>query len=315
MNTKSKLIPKNLLLCWLCVLCLFVSPAAYSKNLNVQMVKQLTTDFAGNPIGYDWCWAASSKMILDFSGHPTPLTSIVKQGLGNSSYDAGNYGWGSGVEPANVAIYVAGGSPIHWVRTQKWVTLHFQGMREVIDSFSGGTIKAQGYARALTASEANAEINVYGEPFSLGIRWIDSYGTDVGGHAIVCYGYNSGTYSIHDPWFGSYLKSDAALRNGSAGTIATKANRWTSTVTAAKTLDILLLFDTSSHMSAAILSAKVGANVLLSTIQTKFKSFRVAVAEYRDFPLPPMACSPITLTRFVRLLPQVCWPLNSPSTN
>ena len=90
----------------LAVLLAFASQQAYSKNLGVNHFTQKQTDPHGNPIGDNWCWGATSKMVLDYYGYPQPIFDIVAYGLGSSTYDTWNYMWGSGTESrANVAVW------------------------------------------------------------------------------------------------------------------------------------------------------------------------------------------------------------------
>jgi hypothetical protein len=266
----------------------FASQPAYSKNLGVNHFTQKQTDPHGNPIGDNWCWGATSKMVLDYYSYPRPIFDIVTYGLGSPTYDTWNYMWGSGTESrVNVAVWeeiVIFKIPTGFYKLKKkTVTLTWNGISEIVGHFSSGEVQTQNYTRSLIADEVKKEINDNDAPFFIRLGWY-SPTTNIsgGGHFIVCYGVTGDNLSIHDPWFGSYIGGQAAMEDGSG--IALNSNhRWTHTVTTSKLLDVLFLFDTTGSMGSTISSAKSSALTLLDNISTKFKNFRVAVANYRDY--------------------------------
>ena len=249
-----------------------MAPAtAFSKNLGVTLTRQLTTDSNGNPIGYEWCWAASSKMVLDYYAAPTGLFGAVAYGVGNAKYDTWNRTWGTGTELHNgVHVWTRVKSlrpgPGRWVRQSKNIQITYRGISEILMGLSGSNINTQTWSRALTAAESDNEINLFEAPFVIRIGWSNG-GVNAGGHFVVCYGDNGGVLSIQDPWFGSYIQADAAMHSGPPGTISPSfTNTWTETVTTAKAIDVLFLFDTTGSMGTAIRSAKTSAIALLDQI-------------------------------------------------
>jgi hypothetical protein len=88
MNTPSKVTPWRLAATGSSLLAAaWLSASASAATLGVNQVNQLNTDPNGNAIGNNWCWAASSKMVLDFYGHPESLATLAAYGVGNSTYD------------------------------------------------------------------------------------------------------------------------------------------------------------------------------------------------------------------------------------
>ncbi len=266
----------------------FAAQTACSKNLAVDHFTQKQTDPHGNAIGDNWCWGASSKMVLDYYSYPQPIFDIVAYGLGSSTYDAWNYMWGSGTESrTGVAIWEETFwlGLIHkgWELKKKTVTLTWNGISEIVGHFSSSEVQTQSYTRSLTVDEVKKEIDDNDAPFFIRLGWYNpTTNAAGGGHFIVCYGVTGGNLSIHDPWFGSYIGGQAAMENGS-GISPHSNHRWTHTVTTSKVLDVLFLFDTTGSMGSTISSAKSSALTLLDNISTKFKNFRVAVANYRDY--------------------------------
>lgn len=261
---------------------------ASAKNLAVNRVAQVGPDSNGNTIGNEWCWAACSKMILDYYGYPKTLPEIVTYGLGDAKYDTWNYMWGSGTESrTKVAIWEENtllGIPLgtYTLKSKTIPALAWNGIDKILKNFSNnGDIQTQQYAVAIAADQITKEIDDNDAPFVVRIGWDSG-----GGHFTVCYGTNAGTHSIHDPLFGSYVVSDAIQRRGALGTPASNYT-WTHTLTTSKILDVVFLFDTTSSMSDDIANAKASATTLLNNISTKFKNYRVAVANYRDFPQSP----------------------------
>ncbi|MFA6290449.1 MAG: hypothetical protein WC637_01635 [Victivallales bacterium] len=282
----------------LCILVLsvvlaFASQPASAKNLAVDEFSQIQEDPNGTPIGYNWCWGATSKMVLDYYLYPQSIFDIVTYGLGSSTYDTWNYMWGSGNERrANVAVWeeikIPRGLYTMFTLKKKTVTLSWNGISEIVDHFSNGDVQTQNFTRSLTADEIKKEIDDNDAPFFIRLGWYDPKTNKSRncGHFIVCYGVNGDVLSIHDPWFGSYVGALAKMENGS-GIDPNSNHKWTHTVTTSKMLDVLFLFDTTGSMGSTIASAKASALALLDNISAKFKNFRVAVANYRDYPVDP----------------------------
>lgn len=257
-----------------------LSLPASAATLGVNQVNQLNTDPNGNTIGNNWCWAASSKMVLDFYGHPESLPTIATYGVGNSTYDTWNYLWGTGSESrSNIQVWENEGGT--WVNKLKTINISYNGIEEILKNFSDDEVQTQRYPNALTAAEITTEIDDRSAPFITRIGWAGG-----GGHFMVCYGTSGGTHSIRDPWFGSYLIADAALRTGTA-IDGTATHTWTHTLTTSKIVDVLFLFDSTGSMGDDIANAKANASTLLDSISSRFKNFRVAVADYKDFPQSP----------------------------
>lgn len=256
-----------------------------AKTLTLNQVNQRVTDSNGNAIGNNWCWAASSKMVLDFYGYPKSLVEIVAYGLGDSKYDTWNTLWGSGSETRADVQFWAKDPPeaTVWTLKTESVLINYNGIEQILGNFSGKDVQTQRKLSALTAEEITKEIDERDAPFVVRIGWQPG-----GGHFMVCYGTASGTHEIRDPWFGSYSITDGALRSSSLIDADNGVRHtWTHTLTTSKILDILFLFDTTGSMGSYIDNAKANAVNLLNNIAAKFKNYRVAVANYRDYPEDP----------------------------
>ena len=269
-----------------CAVFVIFAQVASAKNLGVNLVLQRTTDPNGNRIGDNWCWACCSKMILNFYGYPKAVTEIVTYGLGSATYDTGNYIDSSGSESrANVLIWEEK-PPGTFTRKKKTVNpLVWNGLGTVIRNFSNKEVQTQLFEEAISAAQITKEIDDNDAPFVRRIGWDGG-----GGHVTVCYGSNAGNLSIHDPWFGSLITSDALARRGrirESAADAWSSYTWTRTLTTSKILDVVFLFDTTGSMGAYIANAKANASALLDKIAAKFKNYRVAVANYKDYPLSP----------------------------
>ncbi len=258
-----------------------------AANLPVNEVYQMTTDPNGNAIGHNWCWDASTKMILDYNSYPASLFDIAQYGLGSSTYDTGNCLAGSGVERrSGVAVWVP--TTTGYALRNLTVTLNWHGVKECLKNFSSGAVDGQDRG-VLSADGVNLEINSNSAPFVIAIVWKDirTGSGGHGGHAIVCYGYDTGTkvMSINDPWFGPYLKTYDGMVNGN--TPATRVDpawndSWVETLTTSKGLDLLLLVDTTGSMGPYIDDVEANLNGIIDTISSTFADYRIAVADYKD---------------------------------
>ncbi|MGZ4964077.1 MAG: C39 family peptidase [Limisphaerales bacterium] len=257
-----------------------------AANLSVSWVGQKTSDPNGNPIGDNWCWDACTKMILDYNGYPTSLFDIAGYGLGSSTYDTGNCLSGSGTESrSGVEVWVH--TTTGWVRKKLTVTLNWHGVRECLTHFTSGGI--DGLDRNVISADAvDKEINSNSAPFVLAIRWKNILTrADEGGHAIVCYGYNTSSQimSINDPWFGPYVKTYDGMVNGNtpaARVDSTVNDFWVETLTTSKALDLLFLIDTTGSMGPYIYNVQANLSATIDQIAANFKNYRIAIADYKD---------------------------------
>ena len=119
-----------------------LAASAPAATLGVNHVDQRTTDPNGNPTGSNWCWAASSKMVLDYYGYPQSLISIVTYGLGNATYDTWNYLWGTGSESrTGVVVWELEGGV--YKKKVKTITISYKGIEPIIGNFSAKSSKAK----------------------------------------------------------------------------------------------------------------------------------------------------------------------------
>jgi len=328
-STPPRIHPGNWICCLFAALFLFgLAPGkALATDLTgVNEFPQLTLDPNGNLIGNDWCWAACTEMILNYYNYTPTIFDVVTYGVGNSTYDTANNISKTGMETRKVPIWVLDSSTGKYKLESKSVTVTWNGIKEILSHFSTvapsttPTITAQAYYGSLanpapgqiTTAQITTQIETYKAPFIIAVRWslppVTAGGPvqDLGGHDIVCYGYDSGVESIHDPFFGTYLVSDALLRSGPAGTIPPAGatpptlpagvtptttpqpqNTWYKTLTVnSSSLDLLIIMDTTGSMGPFITDVQNNLATLISTIAADFPDFRIAVANYKDEPPP-----------------------------
>lgn len=263
------------------------APFASAKNLGVNLKRQLTTDTNGNRIGDNWCWAACSYMILEYYGYPQTIFSIVDYGLGSSTYDTGNYMDGASSESRSDVLVWEEKPAGTFTRVKKTINpLVWKGIGPVIQHFSNDDVQAQYWDTAISADQVTKEINDNDAPFVRNVYWAGN----TGAHVSVVYGTDGSNLSVHDPWFGDYISSDAVMRSGRIREAPDKpwsSYTWANTLTTSKILDVVFLFDTTGSMGSYLSNAKANASALLDKVASKFKNYRVAVANYKDYPESP----------------------------
>jgi len=122
-----------------------------------------------------WCWAASSQMILSYYGTITAQCTMANYCFGLS--------------------YCCASPSSSSCNQPNWIYGYGKDMAEVLSHYGG--ISGSGYEKALGWSTLVSEING-GHPFVIGFSW-----TEGGGHALVGRGY-SGSYGYYnDPWPGN----------------------------------------------------------------------------------------------------------------
>lgn len=126
-----------------------------------------------------WCWAASSQMILSYYGTSTAQCTMANYCFGQYSC-CNNIVWPDGTG--------------YYCNQPNWIFDRGSDMAEVLSHYGG--ISGTGYYSALGWSTLVSEIDG-GHPFVIGFSW-----TGGGGHALVGRGY-SGSYGYYnDPWPG-----------------------------------------------------------------------------------------------------------------
>jgi len=152
----------------------------------------------------NWCWAGTSKAILDYYGKPASQCSIVNWAYGlNYACNTAPFSWNDRANTAN-AMYGTGGS-----------------IQNILRAF--GNLSTTAYDYASSWNSVVADINGW-RPFVIRYGW-----TSGGGHFIVGYGwqqYDGVNYvDVMDPWPGEGKKV-----NTYAYTVASTSHRWTHTL-------------------------------------------------------------------------------------
>lgn len=139
-----------------------------------------------------WCWDASSQMLLEFFGTSVSQTEIANWAVGGQNVP--NWLWDP---PASYG---------------------YKGCDEVLDHFgSVGTARVED---ALSLSSYTSEIDA-GHPFMIQWNW-----TSGGGHAVVGYGTEGDTCYVQDPWPGN----DTTIQSYSYVYNARNQGQWTRTL-------------------------------------------------------------------------------------
>ncbi len=236
----------------------------------------------------NWCWDASSNMILQFYGFTHTQAEVAAWAVGGNN--VGNHLSGTTVGPLAVPDLN--------------VTYNRKGCGLVLTQF--GPVDSSFLNRALTMDEVSEEIDGK-RPAMIAVRWIKK-GKDVGGHAIVLRGYDESVgekITLNDPWPAdnnvhgagtsgvTYIVDYDAMFTAK-GTYsdtnvasAVIGNRWAQTLKTGRALDLCFLIDTTGSMSDDIASVKTASLSMINYLVANYKDLRIAVVDYRDNP----ACS------------------------
>ena len=154
---------------------MITNPFASSKSLGIAVAAALALAGAcrGAVLGVpqynqekdQWCWNASSQMVLAFKGHSYSQTAIASWAVGGQNIP--NY------------LYGSTDSSMH-------------GCDEILSHF--GSISSTGSASAMSLSNLEAEMNA-SRPVL--VRWGWASG---GGHILVVRGTSGSSVYINDPW-------------------------------------------------------------------------------------------------------------------
>jgi hypothetical protein len=231
----------------------------------------------------NWCWNASSNMVLQFNGFPNTQTDVAAWAVGG--HNVPNHLSSTTVGPIAVP-----GDPNG--------TYNRQGCGLVLTNF--GPVDSSYLARCLTMDEIKEEIDG-DRPAILLIRWLNG-GTDVGGHIIVLRGYETGDkIALADPWPAdnnvhgagtegvAYLVDYADLFTAAGkysddpcGASAAIGNSWTRTLKTGRILDLCFLIDSTGSMGDDIASVKSASLSMIDDLVANYKNLRIAVVDYRD---------------------------------
>ncbi len=240
----------------------------------------------------NWCWAATSEMIIDWQG-----TNSSQPGIANFA-----------VAGANIGNYLDTGSTGGWgpFRIPGTNIVFFQkGIKQVLEHF--GAIKSEVTKAALPEADAKGFLDNE-KPFIVAEYWSDG-----GGHVMVAKDYAGSIFAIEDPW-----PLDFNPRPGNPGVSVSVAystlrgttpdyrfvaygiqggNTWEQTLTLGRSLDIVFLIDSTASMTPYINNVKSQATTLISSLKTSFADLRIAVVDYRDFPQSPYGSSGDYITK------------------
>lgn len=231
-----------------------------------------------------WCWNASSSMVLRFL---VPSFNSSQQQI--ADYAVGGYNIPNILAGTSTGV-VQKGSPGNSVAKDTVVNIF--GVDKVLEHF--GELKSTYYSRALTTEELEDEIE--GErPVVIALSWYRSFlfffNKRAGGHAVVIRGYTGSIVTINDPWPGNDTFSIPydELEAGDAGTYrpGSSPHQWDQSLTVSGSLDLVFLVDSTGSMGDDIANVKANVNTIIDNVAEKFKDYRIAVVDYKDYPQSP----------------------------
>jgi len=221
----------------------------------------------------DWCWDASSEMVLNtplsasYAGMFFDQDAIAAYGSEGSNH--WNYLYGS------AARYTDGAGVIH---------PNLKGIDMILKNF--GQLNTKKFTRSLTKDELQTEIDA-GRPAVARLGW-GANGAGGGGHFVVLYGFDGTTVDINDPWpdTGPVIQTYTSFSSTSATAKyqGTSLFRWTHTLTLGASLDVCFLIDTTGSMGSTISSVKAALVNITSNIFALFPEARIAVKDFKDNP-------------------------------
>jgi len=227
-----------------------------------------------------WCWAASSQMVLQYYGHEVEQSAIADWAVGGLNQ-------GNAIGAQKTGPYLSIFPPKIYYKL---------GAALVLNQF--GPVTSNWQHSSLSSADIEKEING-GRPAILAVRWLQRDSKtkslkDAGGHAIVLRGFESGNLiSLRDPWpvnsGNTYLVTYDSLFTADSTYFgsATLGNRWSETLKTGRSLDLCFLIDSTGSMSDDIAAVKVSARDLIDEVIENYPDARFAVVDYRDYPSYP----------------------------
>ncbi len=205
-----------------------------------------------------WCWAASSQMILAWYAVFRTQEDIAAYGSGGSNH----WNYMTGTWPA------AGTVPA------------LKGIDVILRHF--GAVNTTFFTRKLTKAELTQQIDAQ-RPAVARIGW-----TAGGGHFVVLQGFDGDVIDINDPWpsNGQLMRTYDSFSAGGAGvyTPSSGGHQWTHTLTTGAAIDLAFLIDSTGSMWDDIDAVKSSAVNIITNVFTRFADARVAVVDYKDYP-------------------------------
>jgi hypothetical protein len=215
----------------------------------------------------EWCWDASSEMVLGYFGITESQTEIAA--YGSAGQNVPNYLTGThAATPTSPAL-----------NGVDLVLMHF------------GNIGTTFYDNALSVAQLQAEINSSNLAI-LALGWCSNpkgpFVWNAGGHAIVVYGFDGTTVDINDPApeNGQFMQLYTTLLGGAAGTYRPTSARfmWEQTLVTASAVDVVIQIDSTGSMGDEIAAVVPEAITIVNNIFSTFRDARVAVVDYKDNP-------------------------------
>ncbi|MFZ0034545.1 MAG: papain-like cysteine protease family protein [Sedimentisphaerales bacterium] len=231
----------------------------------------------------NWCWDASSQMVLEYYGHDHTQEEIADWAV--DGYNVPNHLSSAIVGP----LAAPTGTP------PPATPYNRKGCALVLTNF--GPVYSAFVAAALTEAQIVEEIDG-NRPAILLIRWLKK-AKDVGGHIIVLRGYDSdgAIISLNDPWPENdepnancdgvnYIVGydDMFDPNGTYSGSVIIGNRWSQTLKTGRSLDLCFLIDSTGSMTDDIDDVKALSLTLIDGLTENYKDLRIAVVDYRDNP-------------------------------
>ncbi|MBL9117599.1 MAG: C39 family peptidase [Verrucomicrobiaceae bacterium] len=258
---------------------LLVAGQCFSTSIPVTLVAQQKNQ---------WCWNACATMIMQTLGTgPHPSQQAIAD-WAVAGYNFPNYIGHEEVADSYSKDEYGIGNPA------SAVTITQRGMSKVIEHYQP-SLKCSVHGQ-LSAEDLQREVD-NGRPVVARIAWYGGllsylfHNNNAGGHVVVVSGFDGTTMEINDPWepnIGEFYTMPISSFQGSTAYRGTGGyHRWTNTVKIAGSLDLVFLIDSTGSMGDDIANVKSNVNTLIDSISTKFKDYRIAVVDYKDYPQYP----------------------------
>ncbi len=257
---------------------MFVSPCGLNAaTLTVPLIGQQKNQ---------WCWNACSLMVMThLAVGPHPSQQMIAD-WATAGYNFPNHLSTDAVSSAYTKDQYGVGNPA------AAVTILRRGMSAVIEHYATN-LKTSVHGQ-ISSESLQREID-NDRPVIARIAWyktLSSYNAnnnDGGGHVVVVMGFDGTTMSINDPWpptSGDFYTAPITTFQGSTSYYS-GPHRWTHTVKIAGSLDLVFLIDSTGSMGDDIANVKTNVNTLIDDITNRFKDYRIAVMDYKDYPQSP----------------------------
>lgn len=254
--------------------CTLLGATANAQILNVPQENQL----CGN-----WCWAASSKAILDFKGIMIGSTPIEQCDIVNLCQ--GPHGWGTGDCCLPTPLSPACGSNCNH---GNWLYSGPYSCRDVLANIGDFPLLYVGQNSAMTRAQITDQIAML-NTCMIRYDWWSG-----GAHALVLHGFVASTDMVYimDPWpahgkfFGTYPWVVSGSSSSYPGHTWTRTLRGPAPPIAPKAADVVFMVDRTGSASGEQAKYETFIGRIVDVFNAFNPNSRYALTYFMDFPLP-----------------------------